>query len=275
MKKQFFFFLFFCGTALFAELKMNPDENTLWQFTSLDQKKWKGTGVKIENHAGGFFLSNETPSPKTPHSIIRKLPVDPQYPYLVFETGMISPYKGYRSWSVTLRELQSGFGSVVNAEPGIVAVNCYENPAKLPGKQANLLLYFYDFKADFKYIRMVKKPDNFISVIGDFSARKKIISGDKVKFTVHLKESAEEVNLKLLYKKWLYTVKVNGKETLELTPEDKDQKIWSVEIPVETMADNKRKSFKKGDILLRAVVLGGSVKTPIWSSLQYSFEGKK
>ena len=68
---------------------------------------------------------------------------------------------------------------------------------------------------------------------------------------------------------------MNGKETIELTPEDKDQKIWSAEIPVKTLVDGKRSSYKKGEILLRAVVLGGSVKTPIWGLLQYPFEGKK
>ena len=276
IKKIFCLFLVCSGLTVFAELKNNPDENTLWQFSSLNPGKWKGTGVKIENRKNGFVLSNESPSPKTPHSINRKVPVDPEYPYLVFETVAISPFKGYRTWSVALREFQCRFGSVTNAESGIVVVNCFENPAKIPaGKQANLQFYFYDFKADFKYIKMVRKPDNYIAVTGDFSAKKTIRSGDKIKFTVYLKDGAEEVSLKLLYRKWLYTVKVNGKETIELTPEDKDQKIWSAEIPVKTVVDGKRSSYKKGEILLRAVVLGGSVKTPIWGLLQYPFEGKK
>ena len=77
--------------------------------------------------------------------------------------------------------------------------------------------------------------------------------------------------MKLLFKKWLYTVKVNGNEVVELTPEDKEQKIWSAEIPVKTLKCTKADQFKKGEILLRAVVLGGSVKTPIWSVLQYPF----
>ena len=276
MKKIIFLFLLVCGYSVFAELRMNPDENTLWQLSSLDQKKWKGTGVKIENRADGFTLSNENSSPKAPHSISGKVPVNPEYPYLVFETTAISPFKGYRSWSVSLREFQSGFGSVTNAEPGIAVVNCFENPAKLPaGGQANILFYFYDFKADFKYVKMVKKPDNYIAVTGNFTAKKAIHPGDKVKFTVYLKESAEEVSLKLLFRKWLYTVKVNGNEVVELIPEDKDQKIWSAEIPVTSLKCSKGNSFKKGEILLRAVVLGGSVKVPLWSSLQYPFVNTK
>ena len=276
MKKIFLLALLCGGTAAFANMEMQPDADTLWSFSKLDQTQWRGTGVKVENSAGGFVLSNENASPKSPHSITRKVAISPEYPYLVFETTSITPYKGYRSWSVSLRELQSTFGSVTNGEPGIVAVNCFENPARIPaGKQAHLLLYLYDFSAEFKYIKMVKKPDNYITVTGSFAGKKAIHSGDKVKFTVYLKESAEEVSLKLLFKKWLYTVKVNGNEVVELTPEDKEQKIWSAEIPVKTLKCTKADQFKKGEILLRAVVLGGSVKTPIWSVLQYPFEKAK
>ena len=125
------------------------------------------------------------------------------------------------------------------------------------------------------YMKMVKKPDNYIAVTGDFASGKAIQPGDKVKFTVYLKESAEEVSLKLIYKKWLYTIKVNGNELVELTPEDKDQKIWSAEVPVKSLKCSKGSSFKKGEILLRAVVLGGKVNTPLWSVLQYPFESKK
>ena len=276
MKKLFLLALLCGGTAALANMEMQPDADTLWSFSKLDQTQWRGTGVKVENSAGGFVLSNENASPKSPHSITRKVAISPDYPYLVFETTSITPYKGYRSWSVSLRELQSTFGSVTNGEPGIVAVNCFENPARIPaGKHAHLLLYFYDFSAEFKYIKMVKKPDNYITVTGSFTEKKSINVGDKVKFTVYLKESAEEVSLKLLFKKWLYTVKVNGNEVVELTPEDKEQKIWSAEFPVQTLKCTKADQFKKGEILLRAVVLGGSVKTPIWSVLQYPFEKAK
>ena len=272
MKNLLLIALLCCGAAALANMKTQLDVDTLWSFSQLDQTKWRGTGVKVENTTDGFVLSNENAAPKSPHSISRKVAISPEYPYLIFETTSITPYKGYRSWSVSLRELQSTFGSVTNGEPGIVAINCFENPARIPArKQAHLLLYFYDFRADFKYIKMVRKPDNYITVTGNFTGKKSIQPGDKVKFTVYLKESAEEVSLKLLFKKWLYTVKVNGNEVVELTPEDKEQKIWSTEIPIQTLKCTKADQFKKGEILLRAVVLGGSVKTPIWSALQYPF----
>ena len=271
----FLFLLFSCGFVM-AELQKNPDENTLWQITSPDLKEWKGTGVKIEKREKGFSLSNESASVKMPHSIMRKVPVDPEYPYLVFETVSLNTFKGYRAWFTGLRESQNQFGSIVNGEPGIVAINCFENPAKNYVKnQATLQFYMINFKADFLYMKMVKKPDNYITVTGDFTSRKSLQPGDKVKFTVYLKESAEEVSLKLIYKKWLYTIKVNGNEVIELTPEDKDQKIWSAEVPVKSLKCSKGSSFKKGEILLRAVVLGGNVNVPLWTALQYSFESKK
>ena len=271
----FIFLLFSCGLVM-AELRENPDENTLWQFSALDLKKWKGAGVKIEKREKGFSLSNESSSLKTPHSITRKVPVDPEYPYLVFETISVNPFKGYRAWFAGLRESKNLFGSISNGEPGIVAINCFENPAKdIVKKQATLQFYMINFKNDFLYVKMVKKPDNYITVTGDFTAKKAIQPGDKVKFTVYLKESAEEVSLKLIFKKWLYTIKVNGNEVVELTPEDKDQKIWSAEVSVKSLKCSKGSSFKKGEILLRAVVLGGNVKAPLWTVLQYPFENKK
>ena len=266
------------AAALFANIQNNPDENTLWQFLSINSAQWQGRGVQVTNASDGqgFSLLNDKSSTKAPHSIRRKVPLNKEYPYLVFETTSIMPFRGYRSWSVTLRELQNGFGSISNGEPGIVAVNCFENPAKMPKDSATLLFYFFDFKTDFKYAKMVKKPDNYITVTGaGISGKKAVHPGDKVKFTVHLKESAEEVTLKCIYKSWLYTIKVNGQEIIELKPEDEDQKIWSAEFPVNSMACTKGKTFKKGQILLRAVVLGGQVKVPIWGVMPYSFNGKK
>ena len=195
---------------------------------------------------------------------------------MVFETISVNPFKGYRAWFAGLRESKNLFGSISNGEPGIVAINCFENPEKdIVKKQATLQFYMINFKNDFLYVKMVKKPDNYITVTGDFTAKKAIQPGDKVKFTVYLKESAEEVSLKLIFKKWLYTIKVNGNEVVELTPEDKDQKIWSAEVPVKSLKCSKGSSFKKGEILLRAVVLGGNVKAPLWTALQYPFESKK
>ena len=276
MRRFLFLFLLFCCNFVMAELQKNPDENTLWQITSPDMKEWKGTGVKIEKREKGFSLRNESPSVKSPHSITRKVPVDPEYPYLVFETVSINTFKGYRAWFFGLRESQNQFGSIVNGEPGIVAINCFDNPAKkFMNNQATLQFYMFNFKTDLLYMKMVKKPDNYITVTGDFTSRKAIQPGDKVKFTVYLKESAEEVSLKLIYKKWLYTIKVNGNEVVELTPEDKDQKIWSAEVPVKSLKCSKGSSFKKGEILLRAVVLGGKVNVPLWTALQYPFENKK
>ena len=273
MKKYFFLVILFVTGAIFADVKMNPNANTLWEMTSLKESSWTGKGVKIVNNNTGFSLSNDNPSNKAPHSIKRMIPVDKSYPYLVFKTTSITPYKGYRNWSVSFRELGSSFGSITNAEPGIMVMNCFENlPKQFTKKQANMMFYFYDFKADFNYIKMVKKPDNYITATGDFAQKKRIQSGDKVKFTVYLKETAEEVVLKLLYKKYLYTIKVNGNEIIELTPEDKDQKIWSCELPIKSLVSTKGKKFKKGEILMRATVLGGSIKEPIWTPLQYSFE---
>ena len=209
--------------------------------------------------------------PKEENSAVAE--ISEEYPYLEFKTTSITPYRGYKNWSVSFRELQSSFGSITNAEPGVVVMNCFENlPKEFAKKQTSLMFYFYNFKANFQYIKMVKQPDNYITVSGDFTKKKRIQSGDKVKFTVHLKDTAEEVVLKLLFKKYLYTIRVNGSETIELTPEDKDQKIWSCQIPVKSLVSTKGKKFKKGEILMRALVLGGSVKEPIWTPLQYSFE---
>ena len=273
MKKYLSFLaILFIGVS-FADIKLNPNNNTYWEVKALNEAKFQGKGIKIVNNKNSFTVSNESTSPKSGHSIRRSVPISKEYPYLEFKTTSITPYRGYKNWSVSFRELQSSFGSITNAEPGVVVMNCFENlPKEFTKNKANLMFYFYNFKADFQYLKMVKKPDNYITVSGDFTQKKRIQSGDMVKFTVHLKNTAEEVVLKLLYKKYLYSIKVNGSETIELTPEDKEQKIWSCQLPIKTLYSTKGKKFKRGEVLMRALVLGGSVKEPIWAPLQYSFE---
>jgi hypothetical protein len=136
MKKYFFLLvLFFIGVS-FADIKMNPNSNTYWEIKSLNQAKYQGKGVKIANDKDGFSLSNESTSPKSGHSIKRNVPISKEYPYLEFKTTAITPFRGYKNWSVSFRELQSVFGSITNAEPGVVVMNCFENlPKEFAKKQ--------------------------------------------------------------------------------------------------------------------------------------------
>ena len=171
--------------------------------------------------------------------------------------------------------MNGGIGSVTNVEKGLAAVNCFENAKPLkPGvKEGILRAYFFDVEIGFTAIKMVKKPDNYIVTSSPAFAKKKSFSpGDEVKFTVYLKEPAEDVTLKVIDINYLYDIAVNGKNVLELKPEDKEQKIWSITLKIDSLKCGSRKI---GRLLTRATVLGGGFKVPLWGAINYPYKEKK
>jgi len=275
-RNTIFALLFAVMFPVAAELVSNPDSNTLWSIEQSSQKNWPSGRLWVKERPLGFSIGDDNPSNKVPHSLYRKVEINPKYPWLVFEIEGFKSFEGYRSWFLGIRDCGNRFGSTTNAEPGLVAINCFQNAktAVLADSNMSLHAYFYDFEADFKYIKMVRVPENYIEAVCS-QPGSSLTSGSRVQFTVHLAEPAEEVTLRLINKAYLYSVIVNGAENIELTPVDQDKKVWSSEIELRTLSSHNQSEFSTGAILMRATVLGGNVTVPLWGILNYSFKEKQ
>jgi hypothetical protein len=168
-------------------------------------------------------------------------------------------------------------GQVSNPRKGFYAVNVFD------GRQSSgntgfapLTLYAYGLKLDLKYLKMVKKPDYYVEVTSSaFSAKKSFTIGDELKFTVYLKESAEDVSLQLHDSYGMSQLTLNGQDKLQLKPEDKDEKVWSAVLKLESIAGRIGAETKAGDIMVRATILGGKLTEPVWGTINYPFESSK
>lgn len=271
-KMLLIFAAFAAGNGAWAEFKNNPDENTLWIEDGKEIAVWKdnfgkgfnNTDVLIEpDPKGGFIMQQRKQGkPRT----TRNVPVSPEYPYLVYEIKSIEMLNGYRAlWLPIL-----GNGMIVmqgNPQPGMFAVDYYENSKLGPSKKEDYLsLDIHGLRVCFKYMKVVKRPDYYIQVDSSaFKDKKFATVGDKLKFTVFLKEEAEDVSLNF-YTDTVLPLALNGENRIQLLPEkDSGGKIWSAEIELKNF-----KVSKEISLLMKAVILGSeNAPEALWGKTSY------
>lgn len=276
MKKQWIFIAIFWSGIVSADLVNRPDANTLWLENGKNpDKNWSGAVARLPGEKA-FSLECKEKDINKSHSAVLRAPCSPEYPWLVFRVSGIELHPGYRSWAVILQNPAFRIGQTSASTPGIFTFNVYDG-AQIKGKPsvADIFFYLYTLKLTFTELKMVKTPDYYAEATSPaFTAKKAFEVGDKVRFTVTLKEPAEDVSVRLLYTDLLTSIRVNGLDKLQLKPVDKGQKIWSAEFEIKTFGPARGKSsFNRGTMLIRATVLGGEISDPIWGSVNYPFLG--
>ncbi|MBE6393939.1 MAG: hypothetical protein E7044_07795 [Lentisphaerae bacterium] len=282
MKKTLSFLLSAAAVLVSADIIKNPDANTLWKEDNKNvEKNWayayKGQHTRTSDGKSFSFECNTKGN--TGHRDFIRVPVSKDYPWLVFRLNSVKVNPGYRTWTVRISALDRfNISQVSVQEPGYFACNVWEgaNLKKIP-KTAEIFFYNYTLKLTFSDLKMVKKPDNFIVVSSPaFESKKKYSPGDKIRFTVTLKEPAEDVSVRLVYPDLLSAVKLNGMGKLQLKPTDDTQKVWSAEFEVKTLGPVRRVSeFRRNTLMVRATILGGGISEPLWGTINYPFSLKK
>jgi len=282
MKKQIVLSLLTVSALLSADIVKNPDAGTLWKEDGRNvDKNWQ-EGIKGQHTRtsdGKTFSFECTKKGNTGHRDFIKVPVSPEYPWLVFRLDSVKANQGYRTWSVRIRALDTfAAGQTSTQEPGIFAFNVWEGARlKTVPKAAEIFFYNYTLKLTFSELKMVKKPDNFIFAESPaFKEKGAFGPGDKIRFTVTLKEPAEDVSVRLIHPDLLFAAKLNGMDKLQLKPADDTQKVWTAEFDVKSLGPvRKRKDFKRNEILIRATVLGGGISEPLWGTVNYPYVSGK
>ncbi|OQC12642.1 MAG: hypothetical protein BWX73_02785 [Lentisphaerae bacterium ADurb.Bin082] len=228
---------------LLADFKENPDGNTLWLEDGVDISGW-WEGLKFAAHPEGGF----TIAPGESYNSGRYVPADPAYPWFCGEIVGYSMLEGYRGFGFTGSGLTGGFGMIASPQTGIFAV-------KLTSDRPRPFLRFdlHGLIVHFKYLKQVQKPEYRIET-------KRI--DDRLEIRVFLKEPAEDVMVRFYDAYCMVMLRMNGEDKLQLLPTDENNPVeWSAQIPYPEVKT-------KSDMLLKAVILGGEIKVPLWGKLE-------
>jgi hypothetical protein len=267
-----------CCAGLQAEMLYKPDANTLWiengkniqKSPKNSSKGWNSSELSITPLPDGKGFSIDATDPKK-HGSGRYVNTSPEYPWFVYELKAITQYKGYRSYAVPCFGGICVFGQVSNPQKGIFATNVFEKKKPTKNEVRFLSYYQYGLKLDFGYFKMVKKPDYYITANSEaFKTRKEFGSGDKIKFTVNLKEPAEDVTLRFFDSYMVIPMQLNQQQVLQLKPENEEAKVWSAEVTIKTFA--KKSGKINGKIMMKAIVLGGAINVPVWNYIDYPYK---
>ena len=281
MKKTLSFLLLALVGFAGADIVKNPDANTLWKEDNKNiDKNWRYAykDQHVRTCDGKSFSFECNTKGNTGHRDFIRVPVSKDYPWLVFRLNSVKVNPGYRSWNIRISDLDKfNISQTSVQETGYFACNVWEgaNLKKVP-TSAEIFFYNYTLKLTFSDLKMVKKPDNFIEVTSPaFAAKKQYTPGDKIRFTVTLKEPAEDVSVRLVFPDLLAAVKLNGMGKLQLKPIDDTQKVWSAEFEVKTLGPVRGvKEFRRNTLLVRATILGGAISEPLWGTINYPFKLK-
>lgn len=281
--------LVFCAVCFQADAEFleKPDDNTLWIENGKDittsaapaPDKWSGS-LKITELSESKGFSMESMKPPEAPPAIHNIPISAEYPWYVFEITGIEQKGGHISMGfyikdhTTWADLHRISAQSANPQKGYYAVNVFDGAAAPKVTSSEVLaLYLYGLKLDFKYLKMVKNPDYCVEVTsGAFAAKKSFSSGDELKFTVRLKEPAEDVALRFYHASGMAQLTLNGQDKIQLKPENKDGKVWSAALRLESIGGGNGKAIKPGDVMLKASILGGTFSEPVWGTINYPFK---
>ncbi|MCX5642203.1 MAG: hypothetical protein NTY10_03060 [Candidatus Omnitrophica bacterium] len=280
----------FCGYVnVNAEMVMNPDGNTLWIENGKNIKNgaleasadfWRAGLKLLPDPSGEGFIIDSNSGVDSQCATGRYVKVAPDYPWVVWEITAFTPIPG-KSRGLALPIMSdipssptTEFGS--NIPSGIFAKNINDRGGVTKEGLCFLAIYAYNSKTNVKYLKLVKKPDNYAEMKSDTAAQKqKIELGDSVTFIVSLKEPAEDVSLRFYRSVYLEPLDINGGPTVQLKPEEgSDGKVWRATVLLKSISGDF-KLFKPGEFMIKAVILGGELKVPVWGTNTYPVEPGK
>jgi hypothetical protein len=275
-----------CPFVCLGEMVEKPDENTLWVEDGVDiavgkassDASWNGAALDIASaEQGGFVVRSTNPER---HGGGRYVKVDNAYPWLVFETTRVNHHAGYRQFAIHFADNNFGYGigAVSQVPVGIWAHRPFVHKPEMAegGKTQFLVMTVYHADVTLSSLKMVRRPDYYIDITSPaFAAKGKLEKGDTVVFTVCMATPAEDVTLRFFDSYTMPQLTLNGQTVFQLKPIDDTDKIWAAEIDVQSCEGASLplgEPFVPGRLLVRATILGGGVKAPLWTCNHYPFE---
>jgi len=265
-------------STLSAEFTKNPDSNTLWiedgknikTASGISVNSWNSDNLKIESapDGKGFTIIANNPKKYDTH---RYVPINPEYPWLVYKISKIKARKGYTGFAIYSPHSHQS-GQVANLRKGIFAIKFLKDGNIKKGLTV-FRLDAFGLEMTFDYLKMVKEPANYVLAESEsFKSKKSFSVGDTLKLTVKLEKPAEDVTLRFYNSYCMGLFRVNEQDKLQLKPINKDCKIWKAEVKIDSITGNFLN--KKHATLMKATILGGSMQDTLWGTIPYSFKLK-
>jgi hypothetical protein len=164
------------------------------------------------------------------------------------------------------------FSLVSQITPGIYALDLSRFLSKLEN-YSYLRLDLYNAQLTLSDLSMVKTPPNRIAITSPAFAKKGYVEpGDEITFTVYLQEKTEDVSLTFYDSYTMPQLKINDAQTLQLHPLDTAQKVWSTTIKLNSIKgvnSTSKEQLASFHLVVKALVLGGTLKEPLWTALPY------
>lgn len=220
-----------------------------------------------------LFKANEDGSFTSSGPAGRYLTLEPGQ-WLVFEllSAKHLPSGKYHAWSMHCRKDGIGKlgGNVINAPAGLYTLQMPDVKTKF---NSAMTFYNYNMELTFKYIKMVKEPENYIGVELE-PGKDRIQVGDTFKVILKLAQPCEDVTCKIMTDigSGIGAYSINGKDNIELEAQDDDCKLWTATVTVKSLPPTTpKKKYGKRSVMLKASILGSKFSTPIYTYIPYAF----
>lgn len=282
------------GTVLQAELVKSPDANTLWEENGIDVQTvpFEGTDFWTQPtwQAGGKWLSGGLYSHVTSaqagglqiqasgnnNSTYARVPIDPGYPYLVWDVVDIVPGEGYRAMGVGLDVENVARLSVVgNLQPGTFVFNPFLQDPNLVSRKVAAAVSLYNAALTIKGLRMVAQPENNLTITSPaFETKQCLDINDTITITLTLAQAAGSAKVEFFDSCLCTPVRLNDQEGIELKAADDTKKVWKATVDVKTLTMTnlkKGEQVKPNRLLLKATTSGGGLAAPLWTGNPYEF----
>ena len=254
------------GVSTFAAEAKKTDPNVLWDVNGKNIKlspvnksgAWRTKDFTIEpqKDGPGFIFKSR----KKQYTTGKYCKLSPEYPWFCWKitNAKIIP-KTYRSLTMgAFSGLDcNSLPMVSKVLPGYYAINIAQNSKLTKPKTYFLRIDQHGYEITFEYMKMVKKPAYYIEVdSASIKAGKAIQPGEEVTFTLNLKDPAEEATLALYKAYTMPKIKVNGTAMIMMKPADKENKVWTAKVKMNTLSPifKKGKGFPRGGIVVKADV---------------------
>ena len=252
---------------------VSAEEQVIWkldgsnaQFTAgHSTKTWFSEKVQepaVEKTEEGFVIRNHTS---------RYLTLQPDT-WLVFDLIKAEKRepKKYTNWSIHCFDKKYSGGIIGNVSQIPVGLYTIQITGLEKPIGSALRFYNYNLNLHFRYIKLVKDPENSLGAEIPGGA-KALRPGDKFSIVLKLKDPCEDVTCKLMQDPGSGPApfSLNGTDTVELKPVDKDCRIWKAEITVKNFTVQKKPRPRA--VRIKATVLGGKLETPIYGAIPAAF----
>lgn len=194
---------------------------------------------------------------------------NPEYPWVELEADSFATgtNRAYRAWSLRLVDGPCLFATVTHPQPGHYVARL---PREEKPRRGYVRFDAYNLDVGIRRLRCVREPENSVEA-GTADGEGAIRPGSVLEVTLHLAAPCEDATASLLIDRakggGFEGFPVNGTNAVALEAVDETRRAWRASIPVKTCGEAAARK-----VYVKCAVLGGSLKAPLFGTIDQPFE---